>query len=67
MRKRNIKANYGVIFMDIKQFKRLHKYGQELLYDRFHTQLKVVLEDDKKNQFIAYCIISKYQDNNIEV
>lgn len=53
--------------MDIKQFKRLHKYGQELLYNRFHTQLKVVLEDDKKNQFIAYCIISKYQDNNIAV
>ena len=67
MRKRNIKASYGVIFMGIKQFKRLHKYGQELLYDRFHTQLKVVLEDDKKNQFIAYCIISKYQDNNIAV
>ena len=34
--------------MDIKLFKKLHTYGQELLYDRFHTKLKVVLEDDKK-------------------
>lgn len=53
--------------MDIKLFKRLHTYGQELLYDRFHTKLKVVLEDDKKNQFLAHCIISKYQDNNVAV
>ena len=53
--------------MDIKLFKKLHTYGQELLYDRFHTKLKVVLEDDKKNQFLAHCIISKYQDNNVVV
>lgn len=53
--------------MDIKLFKRLHTYGQELLYDRFHTKLKVVLEDDKKNQFLAHCIISKYQDNSVAV
>ena len=53
--------------MDISYFKKLHKYGQDLIFDKFQTKLKVVLEDSNKNQFIVHGLISKYSDNNINI
>lgn len=53
--------------MDISYFKKLHKYGQDLIFDKFQTKLKVVLEDSNKNQFIVHGLISKYNDNNINI
>lgn len=53
--------------MDISYFKKLHKYGQDLIFDKFQTKLKVILEDSNKNQFIVYGLISKYSDNNINI
>lgn len=53
--------------MDISYFKKLHKYGQDLIFDKFQTKLKVVLEDINKNQFIVHSLISKYSDNNINI
>lgn len=53
--------------MDISYFKKLHRHGQDLIFDKFQTKLKCVLEDSNKNQFITHCLISKYQDNNIAV
>jgi hypothetical protein len=51
--------------MAISYFKKLHTYGQNLIYDKFQTKIKCVLEDSNKNQFIAYCLLSKYSDKNI--
>lgn len=51
--------------MVISYFKKLHTYGQNLIYDKFQTKIKCVLEDSNKNQFIAYCLLSKYSDKNI--
>lgn len=51
--------------MAISYFKRLHTYGQDLIFDKFQTKIKCVLEDSNKNQFIAYCLLSKYSDKNI--
>lgn len=51
--------------MAISYFSKLHRYGQNLLYDRFHTKLKCIIEDNEKNQFLTHCLISKYQDNNL--
>ena len=48
-------------------FKRLHKYGQDLLFDKVHNKLKVVIEDDKNNSFLANGLLSKYQDKNFTV
>lgn len=53
--------------MDISYFKKLHKYGQDLIFDKFQTKLKIVLEDSNKNQFIVHGLISKYSDNNINI
>ena len=53
--------------MDISYFKKLHRYGQDLIFDKFQTKLKVVLEDSNKNQFLVYGLISKYSDNNINI
>ena len=39
--------------MDISYFKKLHRYGQDLIFDKFQTKLKCVLEDNNKNQFIS--------------
>lgn len=52
--------------MDInyKFFQRLHKYGQDLLFDKIHNKLKVVLEDKNHNQFIADGLLSKYSDRD---
>lgn len=51
--------------MAISYFKKLHTYGQNLIFDKFQTKLKCVLEDSNKNQFIAHCLLSKYSDKNI--
>ena len=51
--------------MAISYFKRLHTYGQDLIFDKFQTKIKCVLEDNNKNQFIAHCLLSKYNDKNI--
>lgn len=51
--------------MVISYFKKLHTYGQNLIYDKFQTKIKCVLEDSNKNQFIAHCLLSKYSDKNI--
>ena len=51
--------------MAISYFKKLHTYGQNLIYDKFQTKIKCVLEDSNKNQFIAHCLLSKYSDKNI--
>lgn len=51
--------------MDISYFKKLHTYGQNLIFDKFQTKIKCVLEDSNKNQFIAHCLLSKYSDKNI--
>lgn len=51
--------------MAISYFKKLHTYGQNLIFDKFQTKIKCVLEDSNKNQFIAYCLLSKYSDKNI--
>ncbi len=51
--------------MAISYFKKLHNYGQNLIYDKFQTKIKCVLEDSNKNQFIAHCLLSKYSDKNI--
>lgn len=51
--------------MVISYFKKLHTYGQNLIYDKFQTKIKCVLEDINKNQFIAHCLLSKYSDKNI--
>lgn len=51
--------------MAISYFKKLHTYGQNLIYDKFQIKIKCVLEDSNKNQFIAYCLLSKYSDKNI--
>ena len=48
-------------------FKRLHKYEQDLLFDKVHNKLKVVIEDDKNNSFLANGLLSKYQDKNFTV
>ena len=64
--KRKVKeVNCGVTFMDISYFKKLHTYGQNLIFDKFQTKIKCVLEDSNKNQFIAHCLLSKYSDKNI--
>ena len=54
-----------MIFMAISYFKKLHTYGQNLIFDKFQTKIKCVLEDSNKNQFIAHCLLSKYSDKNI--
>lgn len=51
--------------MAISYFKKLHTYGQNLIFDKFQTKIKCVLEDSNKNQFIAHCLLSKYSDKNI--
>ena len=52
--------------MDINSyFKKLHLHGQSLIFDKFQTKMKCVLEDSNKNQFIAHCLISKYNDRNV--
>ena len=51
--------------MAISYFKKLHTYGQNLIFDKFQTKIKCVLEDSNKNQFIAHCLLSKYNDKNI--
>lgn len=51
--------------MAISYFKRLHTYGQNLIFDKFQTKIKCVLEDSNKNQFVAHCLLSKYSDKNI--
>lgn len=51
--------------MVISYFKKLHTYGQNLIFDKFQTKIKCVLEDSNKNQFIAHCLLSKYSDKNI--
>ena len=45
-------------------FKRLHKYGQDLLFDKVHDKLKVVIEDKEGNTFLANGLLSKYSDKN---
>lgn len=51
--------------MAISYFKKLHTYGQNLIFDKFQTKIKCVLEDSNKNQFIAHCLLSKYSDKNV--
>lgn len=51
--------------MAISYFKKLHTYGQNLIFDKFQTKIKCVLEDSNKNQFIVHCLLSKYNDKNI--
>ena len=51
--------------MAISYFKKLHTYGQNLIFDKFQTKIKCVLEDSNKNQFIAHCLLSKQSDKNI--
>ena len=51
--------------MAISYFKKLHIYGQNLIFDKFQTKIKCVLEDSNKNQFITHCLLSKYSDKNI--
>lgn len=54
--------------MDINSyFKKLHLHGQNLMFDKFQTKMKCVLEDINKNQFITHCLISKYNDRNVVV
>ena len=64
MKRKNLSQNYIVIFMAISYFKKLHTYGQNLIYDKFQTKLRCVIEDSDKNQFLAQCILSKYSDKN---
>ena len=53
--------------MVISYFKKLHLHGQNLIFNKFQSKLKIVIEDSKLNRFLVSGLISKYNDNNNKI
>ncbi|MBP6281963.1 MAG: hypothetical protein KA384_07950 [Leptotrichiaceae bacterium] len=53
--------------MAISYFKKLHLHGQNLIFNKFQSKLKIVIEDSKLNRFLVSGLISKYNDNNNKI
>ena len=53
--------------MAISYFKKLHLHGQDLIFNKFQSKLKIVIEDSKLNRFLVSGLISKYNDNNNKI
>ena len=53
--------------MVISYFKKLHLHGQNLIFNKFQSKLKIVIEDSKLNRFLVSGLISKYTDTNNKI
>lgn len=53
--------------MAISYFKKLHLHGQDLIFNKFQSKLKIVIEDSKLNRFLVSGLISKYNDDNNKI
>ena len=53
--------------MAISYFKKLHLHGQNLIFNKFQSKLKIVIEVSKLNRFLVSGLISKYNDNNNKI